>query len=196
MGKQARDWMYAIWWHVMTPSQGKSDAPKLSFLLQYFLFTDTTCCPSWWVPIQRITHAARRIVPTSTWTSSSRRRSSQSTCIGWTATMTCTTRTFAGRAPASSSTRFSGAGCAPCCTTTVCPSITRTWTSGGEARVFARLIRGARTTSRVRRVSETPEEESEDTIKRLFRRLRGVPCVCPPDTLLNVILQTIPILPK
>lgn len=69
--------------------------------------------------------------------------------------------------------------------------------SGGEARAFARLIRGASTTLRVRRVSETPEEESpEDAIKRLFRRLRGVPCVCPPDTLLNIILQTIPILPK
>jgi len=202
MGKRAWDWTYARYndtqWLLPKEKTMLSflSRQKLSFLSRvYFFSSDTTCCPSWWAPIRQITPAARRIVPTSTWTSSSRRRSSPSTCIDWTATTICTTRTFAGRAPANSSTRTSGVECAPCCTTIVCPSIIRTWTSGGEARVFARLIRGASTSSRVRRVSETPEEESEDTIKRLFRRLRGVPCVCPPDTLLN-ILQTIPILPK
>lgn len=116
----------------------------------------TMSCRSWWGPIRRITRIARRTAPTSTWTSSSRRRSSPSTCIGWTATTICTTRTFAGRAPASSSIRTSGAGCAPCCTTTVRRNITRTWTSGGEGTGCARPTRGGNTTSHVRR---TPEEE-------------------------------------
>lgn len=58
--------------------------------------------------------------------------------------------------------------------------------------VFARPARGASTTSRVRRVSEIPEEGSSvDTIKEALPAAYGefVPCVCPPDTLLN-ILQT------
>lgn len=115
---------------------------------------------------------ARRTVPTSMWTSSSRRRSSPSTCIDWIATTSCTTRTFAGRAPASSSIHISGAGCAPCCTTAARRSTTRTWTNGGGERAYARLTRGASTTSR-----RTPEEESpENMFKWLFRRLQEVPC--------------------
>lgn len=151
----------------------------LSFSLSLSENTGTTSCRLWWAPTRQTTLKVRRIAPTSTWTSSSHRRSWPSTCTDWTATTSCTTRTSAGRAPASSSIRIFGAVCVRCYTTSVRLSTIRTWTSGGEARGFARLARGASTTSRARRISEIPEEESPGgkRSKGSSGGQRRVPCV-------------------
>lgn len=118
----------------------------------------TTFYPSWWVPTQRIMRTAHPIGPTSMWTSLNRRRNSPSTYIGWIVMMICTTRISAGKAPASSSTRISGAGYVPCFTMIARQSTTRMWTNGGEGRACAQPTRGANTISRVPRVYKTPEK--------------------------------------
>ena len=136
-------------------------AYKTNFCFQH---SGTMFCQLWWARIQRTMLAARRTVRTSTWTSSSRRKSSPSIFIAWTVTTSCTIRTFAGRVPASLSTLTSGAVFARCCTTTGRRNFTRTWTSGGEATGYARLHRGVNTTrseQETRKILEAADVHSD-----------------------------------